>query len=40
MFRFEKEKCVLIKKIEREATGNAVCALKLHIHGHCTKARK
>ena len=34
MLGFEMEKCVLIKKIEREATENAVCVLELYIHGH------
>ena len=40
MFGFEMAKCVLIKKIECEATGNAAHALKLYINGHCAKARK
>ena len=40
MFGFEMAKCVLIKKIEREETGNAACVLELYIHGHCGKARK
>ena len=40
MIGFEMAKCVLIQKIEREATGNAMCMLELYIHGHCTKAWK
>ena len=41
MFGFEMAKCVLIQKIKREVTGNAVCTLEeLYIHGHCAKARK
>ena len=34
------EKKILLKKTKREATGNAVFALELYIHGHCATARK
>ena len=40
MFGFEMAKCVLLKKIECEVTGNAACVLELYFLGHCSKARK